>query len=125
MRQLIPLLALLALPACAEPPATGETSVYRLSSINGAPFDAPATLQVDGAGQVSGNGPCNSYSGQLARPFPAFGAIEITATEIGCADLAAETSFFTALASMTVAQTGAFTLTLSNPSQDSMVFVQP
>ena len=123
MRKLI---ALLALSACMQAPAQPvATGVYRLTSINSAPFAARATISFATPGQVSGNAPCNSYSGQLTAALPEFATSGIMSTEMGCAALADEGVFFAALATMTRADTAATQVVLSNPAGGRMVFSQP
>ena len=123
MRRLIALLALSAcMQAPAPPVATGD---YRLVSINAASFTARATISFAAPGVVSGNAPCNSYSGPLTAALPEFATSGIMSTEIGCDALADEGMFFAALAAMTRADISAAQVVLSNSAGDSMVFVQP
>ncbi len=123
MRRLI---ALLALTACMQAPAQPvATGVYRLISINSTAFSARATISFATPGQVSGNAPCNSYSGALTAALPRFATSGIMSTEIGCDALADEAVFFSALSSMTQADISATQVTLSNPTGGSMVFIQP
>lgn len=123
MRKLI---ALLALAACVQAPAPPVTEgVYRLISIDNAPFPARATISFATAGMVSGNAPCNSYSGALTATLPQFTTSGISATEMGCDALADEGVFFVALATMTRADISAAQVVLSNAAGGSMVFIQP
>ena len=123
MRRLI---ALLALSACMQAPAQPvATGVYRLISINAAPFAARATISFSTPGIVSGNAPCNSYSGALTAALPRFATDGIMSTEMGCDALDAEGLFFTSLAAMTRADISASQVSLSNSAGASMVFVQP
>jgi heat shock protein HslJ len=120
------LTALLVLTACAAPPlASLAPGSYRLVSINNAPFAARATISFAVDGMVTGNAPCNSYSGALTAALPRFATNGITSTEIGCDALADEAVFFTSLAAMTLAAVSERQVVLSNSAGDRMVFVQP
>ena len=120
------LIALLALAACvqalAQPVAEGS---YRLISIDNAPFAARATISFATPGMVSGNAPCNSYSGPLTAALPQFATSGIMSTEMGCDALADEGVFFASLSAMTRADISPTQIVLSNPAGGSMVFVQP
>lgn len=118
------LLSVLALTACAQVLPAPEKS-FRLISIDGRAFAATATISFAVPGRISGQAPCNSYSGALAAPLPGFSTLSIVATEIGCADLAAEQAFFTALSMMTQADVTTNQIRLGNAAGQSMVFVQP
>ena len=124
MRKLI---ALLALSACMQAPAQpGTEGIYRLVSINSVPFPARATISFATPGLVSGNAPCNSYSGPLTADLPQFATDGgVMSTEMACDALAAEGEFFAALAAMTRADISAAQIVLSNPAGGNMVFVQP
>ena len=123
MRKLI---ALLALSACMQAPEQPvPTGAYRLVSINSAAFPARATISFATPGLVSGNAPCNSYSGPLTAALPQFATSGIMSTEMGCDALADEGVYFAALATMTRADISAAQIVLSNPIGGSMVFVQP
>lgn len=121
MRRLI---ALFALTACVASPPVAEGR-YSLISIDGVAFSARATIDLSTPGQVSGNAPCNSFSGVLAAPLPAFDASTITSTEMACDDLPAEGQFFAALTAMTRAEVSDTRIVLSNVAGRSMIFVQP
>lgn len=119
------LLALLVLTACAATPPVPDAPVsYRLVSIDGTAFAARATISFVGLGQFAGSAPCNSYSGELSAPLPAFSAARLTSTEMGCDDLPAEMIFFAALSTMNRADITGPTLRLSDPDGHRMEFVQ-
>ncbi|MCU0803425.1 MAG: META domain-containing protein [Rhodobacteraceae bacterium] len=110
-------LALIATPAAAQDPTT-----WRLVSLNGADFAARATLSYLPDGTLQGEGPCNSYGGQLTALPPAWALGPVRATRMACDALDAETVFFNALSAMTAADATADTLTLTAPDGSTMVF---
>ena len=118
------LIACLALAACARAPVA-EPLVYRLISLDGAPFAARATISFTQDGQIAGAAPCNSYGGVQVGRLPDFSASGLISTEMACQDLPAETAFFAALADMTRAEVTGQSVTLSNPAGRGMVFVYP
>ena len=123
------LLPLMFLAACqGDETLTGyadASAVYVLEQIDGAPFAARATITFAEAGQLSGQAPCNRYSGALTVPYPWFSTGPLVATKMACADLAAEQVFFDTLAKMTLAEVGAGVLILSNENGQEMLFRAP
>lgn len=120
-------LALVALvPACqadetlAGYGAAGVT--WQLTELAGEPFDARTTLNFPEPGQITGQGPCNRYSTTMTVPYPWFEAGPIQSTKMACPDLAAETAFFQALATMTQSEILGDTLILRNDAEDELVF---
>lgn len=95
---------------------------YRLTDLNGAPFEAEAMLDIRTPGQISGTAPCNSYSAAQTAPYPWFAAGPIRATRMACPDLPAEQAYFAALAAMTLAEAAGDILILSNTDGGQMVF---
>ena len=104
-------------------PAMAQDAItWRLTSLNGTDFAARATLTYLPDGTLQGEGPCNSYGGQLAALPPQWSLGAVRATRMACDDLAAEAAFFAALAKMTAADQTADSLTLTGPDGASMVF---
>ena len=95
---------------------------YRLTTLNGVPFTASATLDLSTPGKISGDAPCNRYFADQTAPYPWFDAGPIGATRRACPDLAAETAYLTALAAMEFAETLGDTLILSNSDGAELVF---
>lgn len=95
---------------------------YVLQEIDGAPFTASATIRFPEPGQISGNAPCNLYSGTQTAPYPWFAPGPLLATKRACADLNAEVAFFDALSQMTLAEVSGGTLILSNDAGREMLF---
>jgi heat shock protein HslJ len=118
MRPLLAL-ALIASPAMAD---DANPTTWRLVSLNGADFTARATMVFLSDGTLQGEGPCNSYGGQLSALPPDWTLGPIRATRMACDALQEETTFFTTLSTMTAAAVTADTLTLTAPDGSSMVF---
>ncbi|MFZ5964496.1 META domain-containing protein [Thalassococcus sp. BH17M4-6] len=101
----------------------GERS-FVLQSIDGAPVGARATLSFPAPGRISGQAPCNSFSGTQTVPYPWFNAGPLAVTRRACPDLAAEQAFLTALSEMTLVKVEEGTLRLSNDAGREMIFSQ-
>ncbi len=117
MRHLFILAMLTASPAMAQDPVT-----WRLVSLNGADFTASATLTFLPDGTLQGDGPCNSFGGQLTALPPAWALGPVRSTRIACDALEAEAAFFSALSAMTTADQATDSLTLTAPDGTAMVF---
>lgn len=104
----------------ADPEAT-----YILQEVNGAPFPATASIQFPQEGQITGQGPCNTYSATQSAPYPWFDIGPILATRRACPALADEARFFETLSNMTLAEALGTTLILSNDAGTQMVFQSP
>lgn len=100
----------------------GEGRTWLLAEINGNAFPARATLTFPKTGEIAGEGPCNSYSAEMAVPYPWFETGPIAATRRACPDLAAETDFLEGLARASLSEVAGDTLILSDPDGFSMVF---
>jgi heat shock protein HslJ len=118
MRPLLAL-ALIASPAMAD---DVNPTTWRLVTLNGTDFTARATMVFLSDGTLQGEGPCNSYGGQLSALPPAWTLGPVRATRMACDDLDSEGAFFTALSAMTAAEETADTLTLTAPDGSSMIF---
>lgn len=116
---------LLAFPACTDETISGyadPTAVYRLTEIGGEPFTARASISFPRQGLVTGEAPCNTWSASQSVPYPWLDLGPIAATRRACPDLNAETAFFDALGTMTLAVVENGVLTLSNDAGGEMVF---
>lgn len=121
---LIPAIALLV-SACKDETISGYAdagAIWSLIELDGAAFQADATLSFPEKGRIAGQAPCNSYSGTQTAPYPWFETGPILSTKRACSDLNAETAFFTALSEMRVAEVSGNTLILSNEAGREMVF---
>lgn len=120
------LLLVLALAACGPDEtisAFGGGDDYVLQEMNGNTISAPTiTLNISDTGQISGQAPCNSYSANQSAPYPWFELGPIASTRRACPDLALETAYFNALASMTIAEVAGPVLILSNEADGMLVF---
>ena len=119
LKLLLPLLFLLSLAGCLrDESVTGyATGVWRL-----APSDALITLDLTTRGQISGRGPCNSYSAPQTAPYPWFEPGPIASTRVASPDLAAEQSYLAALSGMTLAEVSGPILILSNDAGETLEF---
>ena len=126
MRFLIALLLFSPLTACKYDETisgyTKASTVWTLVELDGNPFTAHATISFPSKGKVTGQAPCNSYSGIQSVPLPWFKVDQITATEMACPDLDVEQEFFEALSAMSLGETLGGTMILSNESGREMVF---
>jgi heat shock protein HslJ len=128
MKYLIALAVLLAAACQADETVTAYTDgtrVFTLQSIDGIPFGATATIDLSEAGKITGQAPCNRYFAAQSAPYPWFMAGPIGSTRMACPDLVSETTFFTALELMTLAEVVGDTLILSNDTKSEMVFQAP
>ncbi|MCV2867980.1 META domain-containing protein [Defluviimonas sp. WL0002] len=117
---------ILATSACTAQetmaPIPESDAVWGLVTLDGAPFEARATIGFPEPGLIAGEAPCNSYSGELRGSFPAFELGPLRVTRLACTQLEAERAFFTALAVMTEAEAADDALILSGPEGRRMVF---
>jgi heat shock protein HslJ len=97
-------------------------TLWILTELQGAPFDAHAEMQFPQAGVITGKAPCNNYRAALTLPYPWFASGPIAATRRACPDLAAETAFFNALEAATLSEVTEDTLTLSDENTVLLVF---
>ena len=102
-----------------------NTGLFELVSINKAPFDASATLDLSEQGRISGSAPCNTYFANQTAPYPWFAIGPIGATKRACQDLRLEGEFFEALSRMTIAEVSGNILILTNTEDEEMVFQAP
>ncbi len=95
---------------------------WRLVEMDGQAVKAPVTLRFPEAGQITGTGPCNSFSATQTAPYPWFGIGPIASTRSACPNLAAEAAFFRALEAMELAEVLGDTLILSTAQGRQMLF---
>ena len=96
--------------------------IWVLQELDGVVFAERATLRIPEPGQITGDAPCNTYSGKMSAPYPWFETGPLAITRMACPDLAAETRFFAALETMTLSEVSGDTLILSNETGREMVF---
>ena len=121
-------LACVALIAACETDETvaaygAADKTWQLTELAGAPFPATATLSFPAAGQLVGQGPCNRFSTSMTVPYPWFQVGQIQSTKMACPDMADETAFFQALATMTQSEVLGNTLILRTDADQEMVFI--
>jgi heat shock protein HslJ len=98
------LIFLLFLTACQkDETVAGQTSpdtVWVLNRIDDAPMDLRFTIQFQADGHITGQAPCNSYTGTQTAPLPWISFGPIAATRRACPDLWLEAEYFEALGKM-------------------------
>ncbi|WP_281823375.1 META domain-containing protein [Jannaschia rubra] len=97
-------------------------TVWRLTELDGAPFDARATLTFPAQGKVAGQAPCNTFTATQGVPLPWIEIRDIASTRMACPDLAQETRFLDALRAMTLAEVAGDVLILGTDEGHEMVF---
>jgi heat shock protein HslJ len=125
MRLVLAVVALSVLGYCKDETVTGHggaEKVWHLESLDGVGFAARATLEFPAEGELRGEGPCNSYSGEQAVPYPWFSAEGVAATERACPELAQEAAYLAALGEMTLVEVLGDVMILSNDAGREMVF---
>jgi heat shock protein HslJ len=119
------LLLPIVLLACADETISGyadRDAVYVLQELNGAIFDASASISFPATGRAEGQAPCNGWSAEQTAPYPWIELGPITATEMGCSELALEQAFFGALGRVRFAEVSGPLLILSDETGAEMVF---
>lgn len=110
---------LTALAACdraAEAPADATAATdWHLIGGSLRPLPAPATLRLEGGGQVGGQGPCNRWFAQRQGQGRAFRLPQIGATEMACPALPQEAAYFAALSGVTAIEQRGDRLILTGP----------
>lgn len=111
--------------ACADETSSGYATPgaeYHLREINGAAFNATATITFPEKGAIAGRGPCNLWFADQPAPYPWFTPSPITSSEIGCSDLDQEQVFFTTLSTMDLIEFSGPVLLLSDGEGGKMLF---
>ena len=126
MNWLQTLCAALGLTACAADETISgyadPSAIYALQTINGAPFNATATITFPEEGQARGTGPCNTWAATQTVPYPWFELGPMRVTRRACPNLDAERQFFENLRQMTLAEVTGDILILSNTAGGEMLF---
>lgn len=97
--------------------------LWKLQSIDGAPFEASATLSFPAPAQIAGSTPCNRFFGVQTRPLPGFNAERLALTQRMCLHFEQEAAFITALRDMTLSEVDGARLVLRNEAGREMVFI--
>ena len=95
---------------------------YQLVEMDGAAFNARATISFPEQGSITGKGPCNSYGASQSVPYPWFEIGPIRATRAACSDLTLEIEFFTALSGMSQIEAFGDTVILREDDGREMIF---
>ena len=119
----VPLMALLQCDKDETVAAYGAGGqIWKLQEIDGQNLGAAATIRFSDNGQISGQAPCNTYTGVLNAPYPWFEVRNLAATRRACPDLQAEGTFFAALTAMTQSEVSGDVLILRNEDGHEMIF---
>lgn len=123
---ILPLLGVLALAGCKKDETLSgygaAEATWELAELDGAPFQARATLTFPEEGKLAGQAPCNRYFADQMAPYPWFKSGPIGATRMACPEMDAEQVFFDSLGAMTLSEVSGDTLILSNDDGREMVF---
>ncbi len=125
MRRLALILSLTLPLACAAQtrPVEGP-GIWRLIALNGAQPSGPITLVIE-EGRISGEAPCNRYSGTLAVEGDSFLPGPVAATKRACDRLEEEAAYFAALSAVTTREQHGITLVLTGPDGVRLDFTMP
>jgi heat shock protein HslJ len=99
-------LCLWLLPASGALAMSDLEGVWRLTAIGGAEVAATVTLDLTEAGRISGQGPCNRYSGPNGASLPDLRIGPMISTRMACPEMALEGDYFSALSGVTRATLG-------------------
>jgi heat shock protein HslJ len=80
------------------PLGAASNTPWVLTMVDGAAPRYSVTLSLAEPGMISGQGPCNRFSGPVARVDASFVVGELATTRMACADLAGEVEFLALLA---------------------------
>jgi heat shock protein HslJ len=97
---------------------------WQLTEVDGKRPDWSATLNLGEPGRIVGQAPCNRYFGPLSRDGDSFKVGALAATEMACADLEGEGTFFAILGGITQAEQMPGLLILTGGGHE-MRFAQP
>ena len=107
MKTFLPFVLCASLAACAADETItaygAGDSVWHVIEIDGAAFDAAATISFAAAGTVTGTAPCNTFTASQIALYPWIELGSIAATKRACPDLAQEATFFETLSAVNTA----------------------
>ncbi|MGY3438241.1 MULTISPECIES: META domain-containing protein [unclassified Marinovum] len=103
--------------------AQDTDTIWKLQTLDGAAYEARATLTFPSPAQIAGTTPCNSFFGVQSRPMPEFAAKRLGLTQRMCLHFQAEAAFITALRDMTLSEFDGNRLVLRNEDGREMVFI--
>lgn len=94
---------------------------WALVEINKTAFTATATLRFPEEGVITGDAPCNSFTGTQTAPYPWFEVTDVAVTRTTCANIAAEAQMLSMLQTMTLVEVSPNAMILTNDAGDEMV----
>ncbi len=101
---------------------TDTTDVWVLTELGNSPVTPRITLEFPEQGRITGQGPCNKYSGSQTVPMPWFEVKGLAATKMACPDLKLETRYFDLLQEMATAEVAGNTLILQSDDGRMLVY---
>lgn len=121
-------LALLASPAVADGAAANDLvgTSWRLVELNGSPADdAVSSTLVISAGNVGGNGGCNTFGGELKLTATSIDISQIISTMMACDGLRQEQAYFAALEAADAYSIVDGDLVLGSPGASNLARLSP
>lgn len=107
------LILMLGLAGCA---ASGDIpGDYRLIAVEGVAVSGSPSLRIEKDGAVSGQGPCNRFSGQNQAKLPALDLGALATTRMACVAEQGEDAFFQALGAVRKAERRGEELVMTGP----------
>lgn len=97
-------------------------TAFFLQEISGQPYPGDTTITFPEQGRVSGKAACNSYFASQFVPMPWFQLGPIASTRSTCPDMALEQEYFETLSRMTLIESFAGVVILSNENGEELVF---
>ncbi|TWI37033.1 META domain-containing protein [Paracoccus sulfuroxidans] len=117
MKQLLIAASLVALSACSvlSENSNAIPGSYRLVDIDGETLTGTATARIEINGAISGQGPCNMFSGANRAALPTLDYAALATTRRACIIEGGEGRFLTALAAVREASTTGDRLVMRGP----------
>ncbi len=100
----------------------GAGRVWQLTEAFDQPTTHHLTLSFAADGAVTGQAPCNQFSGRNSAPYPWFQLTDMAITEMACADLAAESALMEKLITMRQSEVSGDVLILRAENGTALVF---
>lgn len=128
MRWVFYICAILLVACRPDETISGQTNpqnTWVLKTINDHPVNTRITIHFLENRRISGQAPCNRYSGTQTLPLPWFKIERLTITKAACIDVAhtaLEHTYLMVLQNMTIAEIADSTLILTNDQNETLVY---